>query len=473
MKYLLTLALVVLFATAASMAFAASFVALEYDTTLTPTAVPVPNADSVAPFPDVPMDTNPTLAGNQTFWAWAQIIECTRAVSESSDFVVQGFLSGEYGPGVVVSRGAMAVFISRAKGYTDTVDPLDPTFPDVPADYWAFADIERTVFNGVVKGYADGLYRPATDVTRDQMAVYIQRAAGFATAPVTTAPFHDVGTGFWAAPEIQACVANEVVTGYADGNYFPANAVTRDQMAVFVWRALERNQGFVVLGGLWATTDFEPATPGGAQLFYPDDLAGATTAADASFAVGSNIILVLDAVQAGSGNVVIELDDPAIPALPAPPALEDTETIALNAATLETAVNDANGLPYAVISYDLPAAASATTVLTFELPNGAVLTFPVAPTGLSASAASTTAVSLGWNENADTGVTYSLYRSTTAGFTPSSGNRIANGLSFSGTGVAPNYTDSGRTHGTTYYYKVTASKWGSTSLPSAQASATP
>ena len=56
---------------------------------------------------------------------------------------------------------------------------------------------------------------------------------------MTAAPevFPDVPAGFWAGTAGQACVDHEVVQGYDDGNYYPANIVTRDQMAVYVARA--------------------------------------------------------------------------------------------------------------------------------------------------------------------------------------------------------------------------------------------
>ena len=50
------------------------------------------------------------------------------------------------------------------------------SFPDVPATYWACWEIDSCVSAGIVCGYDDGLYRPELAVTRDQMAVYIARA---------------------------------------------------------------------------------------------------------------------------------------------------------------------------------------------------------------------------------------------------------------------------------------------------------
>jgi hypothetical protein len=51
-----------------------------------------------------------------------------------------------------------------------------PRFGDVGFDHWAYTPIMACVDNGVVKGYPDNLYRPAARVLRDQMAVFIARA---------------------------------------------------------------------------------------------------------------------------------------------------------------------------------------------------------------------------------------------------------------------------------------------------------
>jgi hypothetical protein len=51
-----------------------------------------------------------------------------------------------------------------------------PSFSDVSSDFWAFDEIEACAAAGVVQGFPNGTYRPGLVVTRDQMAVYISRA---------------------------------------------------------------------------------------------------------------------------------------------------------------------------------------------------------------------------------------------------------------------------------------------------------
>lgn len=49
-------------------------------------------------------------------------------------------------------------------------------FPDVPSYHWAYDEVMACFNANIVKGYDDGLYHSEYEVTRDQMAVYIARA---------------------------------------------------------------------------------------------------------------------------------------------------------------------------------------------------------------------------------------------------------------------------------------------------------
>ncbi len=90
-------------------------------------------------------------------------------------------------------------------------------------------------------GYGDGTYRPAEVVTRDQMAVYIARALAGGDAGVPTGP----ATATF--PDVPTdfwafkYVEYAVAQNVVQGypdGYRPAAAVDRGQMAVFMARAM-------------------------------------------------------------------------------------------------------------------------------------------------------------------------------------------------------------------------------------------
>jgi len=94
---------------------------------------------------------------------------------------------------------------------------------------------------------------------------------------------------------------------------------------------------------------------------------------------------------------------------------------------------------------------------------------PTAPNGLTATAQSSSQINLSWTAStAGTGctITYSVFRSTTSGFTPSSSNQIASGV------TTTSYSDTGLAASTTYYYLVEGVDSAGSSSASNQASAT-
>jgi len=92
---------------------------------------------------------------------------------------------------------------------------------------------------------------------------------------------------------------------------------------------------------------------------------------------------------------------------------------------------------------------------------------PTAPSGLTATAASSSQINLSWTASTSScSVTYDVFSSTTSGFTPSSSNEIASGV------TTTTYSNTGLAASTTYYYLVEGTNSGGTSAASNQASAT-
>jgi cellulose 1,4-beta-cellobiosidase len=100
---------------------------------------------------------------------------------------------------------------------------------------------------------------------------------------------------------------------------------------------------------------------------------------------------------------------------------------------------------------------------------GSCTTVPSAPSGLTGTAASSSVINLSWTaDTAPANCTisgYNVFRSTTSGFTSSSSNQIASGV------TATSYSSTGLSASTTYYYKIEAADAGGTSASSSQASA--
>ena len=122
------------------------------------------------------------------------------------------------------------------------VDVTVGRFADIvdSADTWCAGQVQELAGlfpSPIVGGYDATHYQPNTNVTRDQMAVFMARALALPTCPVT-AIFTDVPTNYWAAEQVEQMYTAGLVGGYTPTTYAPLNVVTRDQMAVFVARGL-------------------------------------------------------------------------------------------------------------------------------------------------------------------------------------------------------------------------------------------
>ena len=148
----------------------------------------------------------------------------------------------EYCPDDSVTREQMAVFIIRALGEAPEDGYCGSTDPflDVAADRWSCKYVKRLVELGITAGIGQGLFGPEDPVTREQMAVFITRALNDVPSDGycgTTGPFTDVPYGWWSCKYVKRLVELGITAGIGQGLYGPIDQVTRAQMAVFLARA--------------------------------------------------------------------------------------------------------------------------------------------------------------------------------------------------------------------------------------------
>jgi hypothetical protein len=98
------------------------------------------------------------------------------------------------------------------------------------------ADINRLAAAGITNGCGNGLYCPNSAVTRDQMASFIARALSL---PATSINYFSDDAGSIHEPDINRMAAAGITNGCGGGVYCPTQVVTREQMAAFLHRALD------------------------------------------------------------------------------------------------------------------------------------------------------------------------------------------------------------------------------------------
>ena len=116
----------------------------------------------------------------------------------------------------------------------DDTCPIWP-FADAAPTAWYHDGVHYCVEKGLMHGISADKFLPDGSVTRAQLAAILWRLVGN-PAPVSTADFSDVADGAWYAVAVRWAADSGVVKGYADGRFRPNDAVTREQMAALLYR---------------------------------------------------------------------------------------------------------------------------------------------------------------------------------------------------------------------------------------------
>jgi len=98
----------------------------------------------------------------------------------AADGITAGCGDGNFCPDLAVTRAQMAVFLLKAKHGASYVPPAQAgVFTDVPIGHWAGPWIEQLAAEGITAGCGTGTYCPDVPVTRGQMAVFLTKTFGF------------------------------------------------------------------------------------------------------------------------------------------------------------------------------------------------------------------------------------------------------------------------------------------------------
>jgi Tol biopolymer transport system component len=134
-------------------------------------------------------------------------------------------------PGSLLADRGWSLHSNQINPHLLRVLAYDPTATELAAGSGSLVELD---FHALAPG--------STPVTSD--SVVLSSGIGTLTpavgvgGSVTLGLFSDVSHDHWASAEIAACVDADIVAGYPDGTYAPTIPASRDQMAVYISRAL-------------------------------------------------------------------------------------------------------------------------------------------------------------------------------------------------------------------------------------------
>lgn len=116
-------------------------------------------------------------------------------------------------------------------------------FNDMQGYDWAVSAVENLYKKGVVSGVGENTFEPSRDVTREEFVKLICEAFGFGKGDIA-AGFIDVSPDAWYAPYISEAVRREIVTGISQNEFGTGMKITREDMAVILYRAVKNVYAF-------------------------------------------------------------------------------------------------------------------------------------------------------------------------------------------------------------------------------------
>lgn len=155
--------------------------------------------------------------------------------------VMNGTSATTFNPGGVTNRAMIAAILYRLESSPEVAD--SGTFSDVAAGAYYAEAVEWAYANGIISGYADGTYKPAGKLTREQMATILYRYAQYKKYDVSVGEKTDLqgykdfsAVSKYAVPAMQWAVGAGVINGTSATTLSPAGAATRAQFAVILNR---------------------------------------------------------------------------------------------------------------------------------------------------------------------------------------------------------------------------------------------
>ena len=144
--------------------------------------------------------------------------------------IFSGTGGGSFSPDAAMTRGMLAVVLYNLEDSPD--GRYEVSFADVPEDAWYADGIRWAAEQGVIGGYGGGLYGAEDPITREQLAVMLWRYAGSPDSSRSLSQFADAGEiSGYARTAVAWASEQGIIGGYDGGLIVPQSSATRAQVA--------------------------------------------------------------------------------------------------------------------------------------------------------------------------------------------------------------------------------------------------
>jgi|GEM_PF-2050731 hypothetical protein len=178
------------------------------------------------PKPETPKVTLTDISGH---WAQADIQKLVAAGA------ISGYPNKTFKPNNNITRAEFAVTLVKA---LKLAPKSGKVFNDT-AKHWAKDSIATAQAYGIISGYSDTKFGPNDNITREQMAVMITKAASLKAAANAKTFTDSAKVSAWAKDAVIAASSNGIISGYPDGSFKPKANATRAEAATMIVKIMK------------------------------------------------------------------------------------------------------------------------------------------------------------------------------------------------------------------------------------------
>ncbi|MDO5707602.1 MAG: S-layer homology domain-containing protein [Andreesenia angusta] len=160
-----------------------------------------------------------------------------KAEKNINESYIKGFTEAEFKPDYEVTRAELAAMMSR-KMKLEEVEP-EQFNDISTENHWAAGAVGALATKKIIEGYSDGTFRPEDCITRGELARLLDNAykdiTGQAIEVQNETKLTDI-SDHWAVEDIKKMEAVGILKGHANGTFKPEDLLTREEAVTVVNR---------------------------------------------------------------------------------------------------------------------------------------------------------------------------------------------------------------------------------------------